>query len=158
MHVSRLAADEGFVNLDFTAEATASEFILHGKAYAMKHEPCSLLGDSESAMDFPRRDAILAVANEPDARQPLLKRQWRILKDGSGLDRELPLRVTSAALPAPLIRQKADLSTAASRAYHAIRPSLINEVVEAIVGIGKDLYRFDQGEWLRNVWHGFRVA
>src|SRR5438477_6096591 len=38
MHVPRLAADEGFINFDFTAEIATGQFVLQRKTATLQHE------------------------------------------------------------------------------------------------------------------------
>src|ERR1035438_621482 len=44
VHVTCLAADEGFVYFHFAAKLGTEEIILHGQPNPMQHEPCRLLG------------------------------------------------------------------------------------------------------------------
>src|SRR5450631_3925351 len=74
VHVSRLAADESLIHLDFTTGTAklASVLPLHRQPDALKHEPRRLLGNPESAVHLPRTDAILAVRNHPHRGKPLV--------------------------------------------------------------------------------------
>src|SRR5437016_3157745 len=65
VHVARLAADEGFINLDFAAETATSQFILHRQPHAVKHEPRGFLGNAHCTVDLPRTDAVLGVGEKP---------------------------------------------------------------------------------------------
>ena len=101
----------------------------------MKHEPCGLLSDAESACDFVGTDAVLAVRNHPHSGKPLVERHGRILKDGADLDGELPLSVDALALPLALIREEHEHPSATSRAFNAIGPAAADHELEAIIGI-----------------------
>jgi len=74
----------------------------------MKHKPCGLLGNLQIAVDFVGRDAILAIGHKPDRGEPFVKTERGILKDSSGLNGELPLRMASTTLPPPLVLKKAN--------------------------------------------------
>src|ERR1035438_8448613 len=58
VHVPRLAADVGFVNLDFAAQFATVVFVLHREANPVEHEPRGLLSDPKRPMQFPRTDAV----------------------------------------------------------------------------------------------------
>lgn len=60
------AADESFVRFDFSAGATELVTLgLHTKANSVQHKPCRLLGNSQGAVNLPRRNTVLAVSNHP---------------------------------------------------------------------------------------------
>src|SRR5207244_13299643 len=71
------------------AEFLVKEVILQSQPKALKHEPCRLLSDAESAMDFHAADAILAVAQHPISHHPFVESERGILKDRADLDGEL---------------------------------------------------------------------
>jgi hypothetical protein len=73
----------------------------------MHHEPSCFLTNSERPVNLPARDLILGIRDEPNSGQPLVQAKGRVFKDRTCLDRELTLRVVSAALPS--LRFKADL-------------------------------------------------
>ena len=68
-----------------TTKFESKVFWFQGDSQPMEHEPCCLLRDSQSAMEFPARDAIFAANEHPHGRQPFLERDRRILKNGSYL-------------------------------------------------------------------------
>jgi hypothetical protein len=72
VHVPRLTADEGFVNLDLAAQAAAGQFILHRQPDSVKQKPCGLLGDAKRPVEFPRGNAVPIAGNEPHGREPLV--------------------------------------------------------------------------------------
>jgi len=47
------------------------------------------LANSDGAVNFPRTDAVLAVANHPHGHKPLAQTDGRVFKDGSHFDTEL---------------------------------------------------------------------
>src|SRR4026209_1360264 len=63
----------------------------------MQHEPCGFLGHSQSAMQFVTANSVFAIHYEPDSGKPLLKGNWRILKQGADLEREFLLGMFSVA-------------------------------------------------------------
>jgi hypothetical protein len=61
VHVPRLATDVGFVHFNLTAQLSPGIRILGSESRTLKHEPCSLLGNSNGPMNLPGGDAVLAV-------------------------------------------------------------------------------------------------
>src|SRR5208283_2066683 len=134
VHVPRLAADKGFVYLDFACQLSAI-LALKQKPDSVHHEPCSLLGDTKSAVNLPRANAVLAVSDQPHCGKPLIETERRILEDGSHLHRELPPFMPIAALPAPLVFEESDSGAPTDRTYNAVRPAFRHNVTQAIVGV-----------------------
>src|ERR1022692_1242588 len=60
VHVPCLAADEGFIRLDFAGKLIAESFI-QGKPQTVIHEPCCFLGNPEVAGRLTGANAVLAV-------------------------------------------------------------------------------------------------
>ena len=132
VHVPRLAADEGFVNLNLAAQFVEC-LTLSRKADAVEHKPCRLLGYAKRAVKFPGRYTILAVKQHPNSRKPLLKCNWGILKDGSGFERERGAGVPCVALPHSAFCEVCDLLRSACGAFHiAARPTERNHELAAI--------------------------
>src|SRR5713101_8184603 len=137
VHVPRFAADESFVNFNFTIQL-AERFILQGKPDTMQHEPCGFLRYVYVACDFIAANSILAVSEHPSCGQPFIKTDWTIFHDGSKLDAELPLRVHGHALPETASREKVNLFTPTRRANHnTIGPALFGQIRKAVVRIAK---------------------
>jgi len=149
VHESRLTANESFVHFNrVSASAKLAAFVaLHSKPDSVKHEPSCFLGDSQSAMNLPRRNAILAIRNHPHYRQPLVQTQRRILKNASGLDAELRLGMASLALPETARRNERHILATARRASHAMRPAAKRKVVNAVIGIREKLNRVRERLW-----------
>src|ERR1039458_8925481 len=78
VHVARLAADEGFVRFNFTAEHSESA-IPEREPQTVVHEPRGFLGDSEIAGRLARADAVLTVDSQPQGGKPFVQAQWGIL-------------------------------------------------------------------------------
>ena len=57
----------------------------------MQHEPRRLLPNVDSAVKFVAGNAVLAIANHPNCRHPLVERNRRVLEDRSKLHSELLL-------------------------------------------------------------------
>jgi len=92
-----------------------------------------LLGYAESAMNLIRADAVLAANNQPRSREPLLKGNWGIFKNGSGFERKRRTLVFRVALPYTLLGKIGNLLSAALRAFHnAIGPSQFNHELSAM--------------------------
>lgn len=140
VHVAGFAADEGFVYFDFAGDFAACLALLC-KSDPMQKEPCGLLGDAKRPRNFTTADAILAVQNHPGCRKPFIQADGGVLHDGSNFDRELPLGVPVATLPAQLIFKEANLEASTLRAYRSILPfgAALHEVRQAVLGI-REIY------------------
>ena len=114
----------------------------------MEHEPCGLLSDAKCPCDFATADTVFAVEDEPHCREPFVQAERRLLEDGSNLDRELPLRMPHAALPAQLILQESELgATAGWAGGDTVRENTRNEIVQAVFRVGKVNDRFFKSPW-----------
>jgi hypothetical protein len=147
VNVPGLAADERFIYFDF-----ASEFIkptlLHGETNPMEHEPCCLLGKAESAMDFVAADTVLATDNQPRGGKPLFKRDWRIFKDGSGLEREGGPLMSGIAFPHPLLGKPRQPLRATLRTPHdAIGPPQLHHELAAMLEVREPDNCISEGVW-----------
>src|ERR1700680_3341107 len=94
----------------------------------MQHEPCGLLGHSQSTMQFITGDSVLAIHYQPHSREPLIETDWRILENSPDLEREFLFRmVTVAAIHAGLF-QIGDLGGLAVGAVdNSIQPAYIGD-------------------------------
>src|ERR1700722_6035833 len=132
VHVLDLPADEGFVYFDLAAiPAHLQEQSLgfQGSAETVKHEPCRLLSDSQSAVNLHAGDAILAVAEHPKSGHPLIHAQRRILEDRSDLEREL--LIASTAEPDAASLDEVVLVGITARTHNlATGPTKLHGVVE----------------------------
>jgi hypothetical protein len=136
VHVAHLPTDEGLIDFNFPVQLAAGALVLHGKPNALKHEPSSLLADSNSAMNFIARNAVLAVGKLPHGEQPLVEGDRRIFKDRADLDGKLGLRVAGLALPKPTGFQEANLVRSAGRADDfAVLPSPSGQIANAVLWI-----------------------
>ena len=139
VHVPRSAADESLIYLNFAIAAADFEngAVLHCETNAVKHEPCRLLSDAESAANLVGTDSVLAVGNHPNSDKPLVERDCGILKDSSHFAGELFAGVLRFAFPQAASRDKANLFASASGALDAIGPAALNHKVEAVVGVSE---------------------
>lgn len=135
VHVPCLAADEGFVHFDVTSQFSAALALVR-LSDPVEHEPRGLLTDTERPVEFPGRDAILGISEEPHSREPLVQAKRRVFKDSASLDRELALGVMASTLPALMLRHETDTLTSAGGAYDAVGPALRGEIVQAVLGVG----------------------
>jgi len=148
VHVAGFAADEGFVNFYFFAVSTEfhKRLGLDSKPDAMEHEPCSLLSDSQSAVNLVRADAVLAANQQPDSGKPLLKGNRGVLKYGSNLQREFLLcMVAVAAIYAGLCQIGNFVRVTIRTADFAVRPANGNHEFAAVVVIAEMLDGLLQG-------------
>jgi hypothetical protein len=135
VHESGLTADEGFVNFDVPLKFSRI-FILHCESDSVKHEPCRLLSDSDSAVNLVRRNTILAVGNHPCSSQPFIKTDGTVLKYGSDLDAELFFGVFGFALPDATSRNEFNVFAATSWTGDTIGPALRHKMIQAVVRVG----------------------
>ena len=152
VHEASCTANESFVYFHFTTGT--AEFhkgtILHSEPDAVEHEPCRLLSDSKVPGYFIGTDTVLAVGDKPDSHKPLVERQRGILKDGSHLDGELPLRVDTLALPLALILEEHGILTSTSGAGHStVGPAEFDHEFQAVIGVRE----VDNG-LLESLWFG----
>jgi hypothetical protein len=155
VHVDCLAANVGFVRLDFASIAAkfAERFVLHGEPDAVHHEPCGLLSDADSAGDLVGTDAILAIGNHPNGSKPLVEADWRILENGSNLGGELPLGVDALALPFALIGKESRIGAATGGANDAVGPSQLDHIVKTVLRVGEEKDCLLECLWLGHVVH-----
>src|SRR6266478_3279628 len=139
VHISRSAADESFVYLNFAPVAAHLEnrTVLHRKTDAVKHEPCRLLSDAKSAANLIGTDTVFAVGNHPNSDKPFVERKRRILKDSSDLDGELLARMLRFAFPHKAGRDKAHVLATASRALNSSGPAPRHQEGHAIGRVRK---------------------
>ena len=139
VHVASGSADESFVHFD--RAPSSAEFqnraVLHCEPDAVKHEPCGLLSDAESACDFIGTDAVLAVGNHPNSDKPLVERERGVLKDGSNFCAELLFGMLALAFPHAPSRDEADFFASASGALDTLRPAALNHEVETVVSVSE---------------------
>jgi len=108
-----------FVNFNLTAEHV-KDIALHGEPDFVKHEPCALLSDADVAVDLIRRNAALAIGDHPYSKKPFVQADWRVFKDSTDLDGELPLRVlrlASVARQGTAARQVAGRESLSSQTF-----------------------------------------
>jgi len=144
MHIASKATNEGFIDFDFPAQLPAI-IILQGKPDAMHHEPCSFLSNPEAASYFITANSILAITQHPNGGKPLIEADSGILKNGSNLNRELPLGMMARALPRAPRRIEFHFFRPASGADHAFGPTLCHEIIKAISWAREVDYRFLKG-------------
>lgn len=138
VHVSRFATDKGFVYFDFAGEFAAI-FVLQRKPNPMEHVPCTLLSDSERAVNLPRANAILHIGLHPDCGKPLVQTERGILHDGPDFHGKLGLEVTALALPQATGSDVPYILRSAGRADNAVLPfrPMRQEIANAVVRVGK---------------------
>src|SRR6185437_9011652 len=138
VHIASLAADEGFIYLDFAGQLAVS-LVLHGKADTMKHVPCTLLSDPKRSVNLPRTDTVLHAGLHPDSREPLIQAECGVLHDRANLDAELCLRMAVLALPQAAGSEIANVPRSASRANDSVFPfrAMSYKVAHAVIGVRK---------------------
>src|SRR5581483_7526575 len=94
-----LTAHERLVRFDLTGERHEG-FGFHRETDAVEHEPRRFLRDAERASEFVRAGAVLGIREQPEGREPLSKRNRRVLKDRADLDAKLPFALLAAPLGA----------------------------------------------------------
>src|SRR5882672_2109482 len=101
----------------------------------MIHEPCGFLGYTDSAVNFIRRDAVLAVHYLPHGRHPLVQTDGRVFHDAASLHGELRSGVLGAAMPAVVLLKEQHVFASALRAFNAFSPAPRYHIFTAICGI-----------------------
>jgi hypothetical protein len=145
VHVAGLRADESLVDLDLTGQL-AAVFALQRKAQTRQHEPRGLLGHFQGARQLVAADAVLAVDDEPQRREPLLQRERGILEHGPDLERELRPRVSFVAFPHARRFEVLHASRAAARALNrAARPPKRDDSVVAVLVVREEQNRLLKG-------------
>ena len=134
MHISGFAADVGFVGFDLSREFVTALGLLR-KSDPMEHEPGGFLGNANGAGNFTRGNAILAVVEQPNGREPLIQTNGRVLEYGPNLDGELTAGMPFAALPAHLILEEPYPMASASWADDPVIPvrAARYEIVQAVL-------------------------
>ena len=107
----------------------------------MQHEPCSLLGDAQSAVNLiAELIPFLQFTSIHTAGSHFSRRNRRILKHGADLERELLLGVISvAAVQAGLRQIGYFVGIAARAADNSIRPAHCNHELAAVFIIAEVL-------------------
>ena len=135
VHVTSFAADIGFIRFNF-ARKFIHRTVLHGEANAVKHEPSGFLGDAQSASEFAGTDSVFGVHNHPESGEPFVKTECAVLKDGSGLDRELLPAI--AAFPEAAGREETGICGLAFRANRfSVLPADGHHKIEGVVRVGE---------------------
>src|SRR5271157_1650847 len=141
VHVLELAAHKRLVHFNRAAVSTELEqgIILQGQAQAMQYEPRRLLVNSQSLCEFIAGDTVLAIAEHPQRRKPLLQGDGGILENRVQLHAELASAI--AALPALLCLDVIRVLCAAVWTLRAIRPTQRRKGVNADLFVAKVLNR-----------------
>jgi len=157
VHESSSAADKRLVNLKISSGFYKCA-VLHCLADAMEHEPRGFLSDAQIAGDLARANAVLAICDQPNRREPFIQPDRRVLEDRSDFGAELLLRMLGLALPNLTRRQQGNFRAPASRARDwTVRPAHRNRRAHAVIGIREVGDRFMKRVWDVSV-HAQRVA
>jgi len=90
VHLVRVRSNVRFVGLYGATKAKLMRRVrLHCFPNPMKHEPSGFLSHANGPMQFVAADSVLAIADHPDRRHPLVQTDRGILKDRADLDGEL---------------------------------------------------------------------
>ena len=141
VHVLSESADERFIGFQFRVRSAqfgcrTKRAIVQGSSEPLKHEPCRLLGNAQSAVNLHAGNAVLAIDQHPKARHPLVETDRRIFKDRIDLERKLLVAAT-AEPDAPRLDEVVLFRTATRAMNLAIRPAQANGVVESSLRIGE---------------------
>lgn len=144
VHEPRLAADEGFINFHLPVELLSIG--LQRETQTRQHEPRGFLSHAECSGQFVRTYAVLAIGDEPERREPLLKAKSGVLENGSDLERELALGMFGVALVPALSSEPSHVFRPTGRARHfAIGPADGFDCLTAIVEIPEVNDGFSEG-------------
>lgn len=123
-----LRADVGFVKLYDTIEFRLVEFS-HGVADAVTEIPRRLVAHAQHALDLIRAHALARFAHQHDGKKPLLKRQVRVVKYGSGKRRKLVAAIEAFELE--VVRESRYALGIAAGAFNAARPAQALQIFAA---------------------------
>src|SRR5438270_11182736 len=146
VHEAGLTADESLIYFDVPLQFSRVR-LMESQAKSLQHEPCGLLCDSQSAMNFQAADSVLAVNQHPESSHPLVEGDWRIFHNRSNLDGELLFAVI-AEPDAASLNEGMFRSFAARASYFPVRPAQSNGIVERPLRIGEINNRLLQSLWL----------
>jgi len=158
VHVARFPTDVGFINLDVSADFLET-LGMDSQAEPVQHEPRGLLSNAQIARNFVTADAVLAVDEHPQRREPLIKSDGTILEDAADFDRELLF--TASALPERTSAQAVGRirASSAARTFNAIRPSQGGDEGHAGFDVGEVFDGSEQGVWNGGLGiHAQRIA
>lgn len=132
-----LAADPRLISLHGTREGVIEALDFHSEPDAMIHEPCRLLSHAERAGHLVGADAFLAGRHHPHSREPLIKADRRVFKDGPDLDTELLFAAVAAPDSTGHDEMDSRAPTPIARAHNAVRPAHSGHKLTANVRIGE---------------------
>jgi hypothetical protein len=147
MPVLRLAADEGFIDLDDAHELAE---VLTGEtgADAVTHVPSGLVrAETHVAVDLQCADPLLARQHKVDDAEPVAQRLIRVLEDRSDDRREAVVGRWQGARVAQIIPfhrpVRFYLGAAAARTHDELGPAVLGEVEFARVFVREQLLEID---------------
>lgn len=85
---SSLPADISLIHLDDASNLIKGIF-KHGRANPVTEIPSRLVGDIEHPLDLISGNTLRGLSHDVDGQKPLAQRKVRVVKDGTGFDREL---------------------------------------------------------------------
>jgi hypothetical protein len=134
-----LPPDESFVRFYFATIAAQfhKRTLLQSQTDSVIHEPCGLLRDLQSAVNFPRADTVAAIDDHPHCREPLVQAQRTILKNGSGFKCELRSRMLCAAMPAVILFEEQNILASTFGAGDTVWPAASYHIFPAIYRIAE---------------------
>jgi hypothetical protein len=122
------------------------------------NKPGTLLCDPECPVHLIAADAVLAIRNHPNCREPLAQVDRAILKNRSDLGRELAARMLLFAFPHAPCRDEPSISPPARGAMHAARPAERDHRSQRNVRVGEIPDGFDKSFWLRERGFGLHAT
>lgn len=157
VHVSRLAADEGFIRFDLSGHLVDASSV-HRVPKALQHEPCGLLRDANSASDLVAAHSILAVGKQPHRAKPLVQSYRAVLENRADLNGELLFAVK--ALPHQARFEKREPFGLAAWTLRAVRPLSSRYRLKTYHRIGEMLDALHQVRWKDYgiVCHDYKIA
>src|SRR5579863_1378971 len=137
MHVCSLAANIGFVGLDFITQLRGL-IVAQCKPDAMENEPSRFLADSSRPVKLVGTRTVFAISQHPHGHEPLVERNRGILEDGANLDAELSFGMPRLALPNTTCGDVGGIGTATRRTDHrTVRPAPRHKIGNAVVRVRK---------------------
>lgn len=153
VHLGGVWTDVNLIGLYGTAKAKLVRRVrLHRLTNPVEHKPCRFLGDSNRTVQFVGANAVLAVADHPDRRHPLVQTDRGVLKDRSDLDGELFLAALTEPNLASAHKRIGVRLTARARNF-VIRPAHPLGILERSVRVTEVNNCLLESYGLFHIWH-----
>ena len=154
---SRIRADECLIDLNrafiWAAAHLGHRTALHRFPNPVKHEPSSLLPDTDHPAQLVTGDAVLAVGDRPKCRHPFVERDRRVLHNRADFDRELFLAWIAVPDAARLDERVVRLTAPWAGNFPA-KPAHLHGIFKATLRVTEVNYCFLKCAWFSHRFNG----